>query len=116
MFHSDSNSIPTARRRLMLAVAGLITLIMAASSLSLAARANAEPVGDGSAASTCSYGGDTYNTGDRISVISGATYTNYYCGSDGNWHKVEQDVNLHVHVPPRAVAPVAVTKARVARA
>jgi len=39
---------------------------------------------------TCSYGGATYQVGDRISVFSGAHYDNYYCGSDGEWHLVEQ--------------------------
>jgi len=73
----------------------IITLIAACSFATATvapAVSQADPVeGEGTPVS-CSYNGDTYGVGDRISVISGAHYDNYYCGSDGEWHKVEQSV------------------------
>jgi hypothetical protein len=87
-------------RRSGLPLAGLAALVVAGSSLALAPLASADPVGTGTPAVGCSYGGSTYNTGDRISVISGFTYTNYYCSADGTWVKVEHAIH---HVPVKTV-------------
>ena len=70
-------------------------------SLTLAPRASAEPPAGGNGAAGCEYGGDTYNTGDRIVVFSGAHYDIYYCAADGTWVKVEQVVKpVPVKLPP----------------
>jgi len=103
MFHTSTliESIHTGRRTLTLAIAALITLAIAASSLTFASRASAEPPLGGNGAAGCEYGGYTYNTGDRIVVFSGAHYDTYYCGEDGAWHLVEQVVKPGpVKLPP----------------
>ncbi len=92
-------SIHTGRRTLALALAGLIALMLAASALTLAPRASAQPA-VGNDAATCEYGGYTYNPGDRIVVISGAHYDTYFCGEDGAWHLVEQVVKPGPVKPP----------------
>jgi hypothetical protein len=73
----------------------IITLIAACSFATATiapAVSQADPIEGEGTPVTCSYEGSTYNAGERISVISGAHYDNYYCGSDGEWHKVEQSV------------------------
>ena len=72
----------------------ILATLIAAGSFATAtvapAVSQADPIEGSGAPVTCSYEGGTYNVGDRISVISGAHYDNYYCGSDGEWHLVEQ--------------------------
>jgi hypothetical protein len=72
----------------------IVTLIAAAgfaTATIVPAVSQADPIeGSGAPAATCSYGEGTYQVGDRISVINGAHYDNYYCGEDGEWHLVEQ--------------------------
>ncbi len=101
MFRTSTltESIHTGHRALTLAIAALIALAIVASSLTLAPRASAQPA-VGNDAATCEYGGYTYNTGDRIVVISGAHYDTYYCGEDGAWHLVEQVVKPGPVKPP----------------
>ncbi len=101
MFRASTlvESIHTGRRTLTVAIAALIALAIAASSLTLAPRASAQPA-VGNDAASCEYGGYTYNVGDRISVFNGATYDNYYCGEDGYWHLVEQVVKPGPVKPP----------------
>jgi hypothetical protein len=85
----------------------IITLIAACSFVTATAApavSQADPAEGQGTPVTCSYNGGTYGVGDRISVISGAHYDNYYCGSDGEWHKVEQSVT-------RKNIPLPITKA-----
>jgi hypothetical protein len=88
--HQEVHEMFTTRARTT-----IITLVAACSFATATvapAVSQADPIEGEGAPATCSYGGGTYNVGDRISVISGAHYDNYYCGSDGEWHKVEQVV------------------------
>ena len=115
MFRTSTlaGSIHTGRRTLTLAIAALIALAIAASSLTFAPRANAEPPAGGSGAAGCQYGGDTYNTGERIVVFSGAHYDIYYCAEDGSWRKVEQIAKpVPVKLPPTTNLHLAATRNR----
>jgi hypothetical protein len=94
----------------------IITLIAACSFATATvapAASQADPIEGSGAPVTCSYEGGSYNVGDRISVISGAHYDNYYCGSDGEWHKVEQVVKgKKITVPvTTAVSAIAARRA-----
>ncbi len=98
-------SAQTGRRTLLLGLAALIALMLAASSLALAPRANAQPIQGGAGAAGCEYNGTVYGTGERVVVFSGAHYDTYYCGEDGYWHLVEHYVITSSHRPVN-VAPV----------
>ncbi len=106
-------SIITGRRTLTLAIAALVALVMAASALTVAPQASAEPPAGGSGAAGCEYGGYTYNTGERIVVFSGAHYDTYYCAEDGTWRKVEQVVKpVPVKLPTTTNEHFAATRNR----
>ncbi len=114
MFRTSTviGSIHTGRRTVTLAIAALIALAMAASALTLAPRASAQPVSANGAAG-CEYGGDTYNTGERIVVFSGAHYDIYYCAEDGTWRKVEQVAKpVPVKLLPTTNEHLAATRSR----
>jgi hypothetical protein len=85
----------------------IITLI-AAGSLATAAAApavsQAQPR-EGDKPATCEYNGSTYGEGERISVLVGAHYDNYLCGSDGQWHLVEWHPTELMVAPPVETKP-----------
>jgi hypothetical protein len=76
--------------KLTTSIVGLIAACGFATATVLPSVSQAEPIEGSGGATTCSYGEGTYQVGERISVISGAHYDNYYCGEDGQWHLVEQ--------------------------
>jgi len=90
------------RSRRLAPLAGFVALALAGSSALAVTPALAQPRlgnGPGGVSSVsddtgCVYDGYSYNTGDRIVVISGATYHTYYCGEDGNWHLTENDPGI----------------------
>jgi hypothetical protein len=87
--HQEAHKMFNTKTRTILAT--LIAAGSFATATVAPAVSQAEP-NEGQGEVTCSYEGGTYKVGDRISVFSGAHYDNYYCGSDGQWHLVEQVV------------------------
>jgi hypothetical protein len=87
----------------------IVTLI-AACSLATAtvapAVSQAEPPEGEGAPVSCSYNGESFAPGERISVFSGAHYDNYYCGSDGEWHKVEHEPEISSVTLKKLLKPI----------